>query len=74
MKVYGEPSKPLMDSFKYAVELRYKASVQFWEKTIREENLKKNAEKLYKAGRCVRKSIIFAIVAALLGFLAYHQF
>jgi hypothetical protein len=63
-----------MDAFKYAVQLRYNASVSFWEKTINEKKLKANAEKLYKAGRCVRKSIIFVIVGGLLGFLGYQQF
>jgi len=60
-----------MDSFKYAVEIRYRAHVNFWEKNMKEENLKKNAAKVYKAGRCMRSSIIFMVVAGLLGFVGY---
>lgn len=36
-RIAGQPSKPLMDAFKYAVQLRYNASVSFWEKTIKEK-------------------------------------
>ena len=74
MKKYGGPKKPLMDSYKYAIECRYRSTVQFWERTIKDENLKKNTAKLYKAGRCVRSSIIFVVVGGFLGFIGYQQF
>jgi len=71
IKNYNAPKLALMDSHKYAVEIRYRAHVGFWEGTIKAEKLKENAAKVYKAGRCMRKLIIIVVVGGLLGFIGY---
>jgi len=71
IKDYNAPKKALMDSHKYAVEIRYRAHIGFWENTIKAEKLKENAANVYKAGRCMRKLIIFVVVGGLLGFIGY---
>merc|ERR1719469_1262865 len=62
-------------AYKYAVEIRYRGHINFWQNSInREKEEDKNESKVFKAGRCVRKAFIFAIVAGLFSFIAYGQY